>query len=75
VLYYQDEITNGVEYSNKSGEFSYHGGLAGATFKCPDITLYFYKEGYKPLKVTCETGTSKKKILLQRNKRFEISPS
>ena len=68
VIFYRDEITNGITYSNKSGEFKFEDGLAGGVPKCPDITLYFYKEGYKPVKATYEAVSMNDTILLEKIK-------
>jgi len=64
VLYYRDEITYGVEYSDSTGKFNYNGGLAGGAFGCPNITLYFYKKGYKPVKVTYKAFSKNDTVLL-----------
>jgi hypothetical protein len=68
VLFFRDEITHGIDRSNAIGEFKFEDGMRGATPGCPSITLYFYKEGYEPVKVTYDAGSENDTVLLKKVK-------
>lgn len=52
-------------YTDKQGQFDYHctsGGLMG----CPDLILYFNKQGYKTIKMTFESFSTNDTVFLDK---------
>ena len=52
-------------YSGKTGQFDYH-STSGGFRKCPDLVLYFGKQGYKTRKVTFESVSSNDTVFLDK---------
>jgi hypothetical protein len=59
----KNAITPGVEYSTTDGRFTFSkvdGGL-----QCPNLTLYFYKGGFKQKKMTFHPSTVDDTVYLE----------
>lgn len=54
-------------YTDLKGRFDYN-GISGGIGKCPDLVLYFDKEGYKQLKVTFESFSERDTVYLEKIK-------
>ncbi|MFI5218686.1 MAG: hypothetical protein ACHQNT_04285 [Bacteroidia bacterium] len=52
-------------YTGEKGNFSYH-GISGGLRHCPDLELYFSKEGYETIKMTFESISENDTVLLER---------
>ena len=52
-------------YSGKTGQFDYH-STSGGFRKCPDLVLYFSKQGYKTSKMTFESVSSNDTVFLEK---------
>jgi hypothetical protein len=55
-----------IEYSAKSGQFKFS-KISGGITQCPDLTLYFYKKGFKQNRVTFNSYSVNDTIFLEKN--------
>ncbi|MBM3186903.1 MAG: hypothetical protein FJZ67_11445 [Bacteroidetes bacterium] len=66
--YEKEDTTNSYSrriYTDNKGQFDYH-STSGGFRKCPDLVLYFNKQGYKTNKMTFASITKNDKIYLDR---------
>jgi 5-hydroxyisourate hydrolase-like protein (transthyretin family) len=52
-------------YTNKQGQFDYH-STSGGVRKCPDLVLYFNKQGYKTTKMRFESLSTRDTVFLDK---------
>lgn len=52
-------------YTDKQGHFDYH-STSGGLRKCPDLILYFNKQGYKTSKMTFESFSANDTVFLDK---------
>ena len=62
----QNTVTGQVEYSAKNGRFRFS-KVSGGMRQCPDLTLYFFKWGYKQTRMTLEPHSTNDTIYLDKN--------
>lgn len=60
-----NKLSSRLILTDETGQFSYHnisGGLCG----CPDVEIYFNKDGYKETKMTLKSFSENDTIYLER---------
>ena len=63
---FKNTVTGQGQYSAKNGRFKFN-KISGGIRKCPDLTLYFFKGGYKQISLTFESRSTNDTIYLDKN--------